>query len=883
MSYKTEEHHRLAQERERVVRWKHWGPFLAERAWGTVREDYSPNGDAWNYFPHDHARSRAYRWNEDGLAGICDRDQVVCLALALWNGHDPILKERLFGLSGPEGNHGEDVKEIYYYEDATPTYSYLRYLYKYPQQRFPYEEIYARAGARGTDEPELEIWDLGVFEGGRYFDVTVEYAKRAPGDILMVITVENRGPEPAPIHVLPHLWFRNTWSWDELVVAPPELVPGEPGAGFVSLRGGHRELGPLHLYVEGEDTELLFTNNETNTARLWGTPPRTPYVKDAFHERVVHGDTSKVNPDRRGSKAAAWRSFVVPAGGRIQMRARLCPGLQESPFEGSDELVAQRKAEADEFYRAIQGSHMSEERRAIQRQASAGLIWSMQFYHYDVDTWLRGDAMPPPAERLRGRNKDFRHISVADVISMPDKWEYPWFAAWDLAFHALALAPVDIDQAKAQLKLMVKEWYQHPSGQIPAYEWEFGDLNPPVHAWAAYQIYKIERKQRGAGDKLFLERVFHKLLINFAWWVNKRDAEGNNVFEGGFLGLDNISVFDRSAPPPPGTKLEQADATAWMAMYCIDLMRIALELAMDNSAYEDLASKFFEHFLRIAYTFHHAEPPEIPLWDDDAGFYFDILTVNERPHHLPVRSMVGLIPLFAVHVIGPQVYRKLDNFRRRMEWFLDKYPHLAESLTKRPDGRYVLTAVPPGKLERVLGHLFNEDEFLSPHGPRSLSKEHERRPVVLWQGDRRLSVGYEPGESRQRMKGGNSNWRGPIWFPTGYMLYRSLLRLEHGFGDMIRVPATRTHGPRALGEAANELAARMVSLFERGQNGRRPIYAHKDLLQFDPHFREKLLFFEYFNGDTGEGLGASHQTGWTGLVGDLVLRLERTGRPQNDL
>lgn len=876
--FRTAEHQRLIEDRERIARWKHWGPYLAERAWGTVREDYSATGDAWGYFPHEHARSRAYRWNEDGLLGLCDRNQILCLSLALWNGQDSILKERLFGVSGPEGNHGEDVKEVYHYQDATPSSSYLRSLYKYPQRRFPYEELVARNQARSGGDPELEAWDLGLYDEGRYFDVTVEYTKHSPFDMLMVITIDNRGPEPAPIFVLPQLLFRNTWSWDEVVVAPPELQEGEPGPGYRSIRGMHREMGPIHFYVEGEETELLFTNNETNTERLYGSPSRTPYVKDAFHDAVIRGDTSKTNPQKRGSKAAALRHYVVPAGGRVVLRARLCADADLTPFGGMDELVTLRKAEADEFYRSIQGPHMSDERRAIQRQSAAGLLWSMQFYNYDVDVWLRGDAHAPPVERLRGRNKDFRHLSVADVISMPDKWEYPWFAAWDLAFHSLALAPVDLDLAKNQLKLLVKEWYQHPNGQIPAYEWEFGDLNPPVIAWAAHQLFKIERKQRGKGDRLFLERMFHKLLINFAWWVNKRDAEGNNVFEGGFLGLDNISVFDRSEPTPPGIKLEQADATAWMAMYCIDLMRIALELAMENSAYEDAASKFFEHFLRISYTFHHAEAPEIPLWDEDEGFYFDILTVHDRPMHLRVRSLVGIVPLFAVHVIGPEVYRKLDNFRRRMDWFLDKNPHLAGAIVKRPDGRLVLTAIPPGKLERVLGHLFSEEEFLSQFGPRSLSKEHAQRPVVVWQGDRRLEVGYEPGESLTRMKGGNSNWRGPIWMPMGYMIYRSLLRLEHGFGDILRIPGSGTHGPRTLGQAADEVATRLVSIFERGPDGNRPVYHGNPLFQSDPHFRDHLLFYEYFHGETGAGLGASHQTGWTGLVGDLALRLSRNRR-----
>jgi len=878
MTHETEEHRRLHQERERIVRWKQWGPYLAERAWGTVREDYSATGDAWNYFPHDHARSRVYRWNEDGLAGICDRHQNLIIALALWNGHDSILKERLFGVSGPEGNHGEDVKEIYFYEDATPTSSYLRFSYKYPQKRFPYEEIVEGNRQRSGNDPELEPWDIGLYDDGKYFDVVVEYAKRSPQDILMIVTVHNRGAEDAPIHILPHIWFRNTWSWDEVVVAPPELREGERGLDYVSIRGHHRDIGPIHFYIDGDDTQLLFTNNESNHERLFGSHSRTPYVKDAFHERVVHGNESSVNPHRIGSKAAAWRSFRVPARGSVVLRARLCPAVESGPFDGFDEMLAKRRHEADEFYLAIQGPDMPADRRLIQRQASAGLFWSMQFYHYDVDQWLRGDAIAPPESRLRGRNKDFRHISVADVISMPDKWEYPWFAAWDLSFHALAIAPVDIDLAKNQLKLLVKEWYQHPNGQIPAYEWEFGDLNPPVLAWAAHQLYKIERKQRGRGDRLFLERIFHKLLINFAWWVNKRDVEGNNVFEGGFLGLDNISVFDRSETPPPGVKLEQADATAWMAMYCIDLMRIALELALENSAYEDCASKFFEHFLRIAYTFHHAEAPEIPLWNEDEGFYFDILTVHGTPHHVPVRSLVGLIPLFAIHVIGPEVYHKLDNFRRRMDWFLEKNPHLAEALVKRPDGRYILTAVPPDKLERVLGHLFDEREFMSLFGPRSLSKEHATNPVVLWQNEKRLEVSYEPGESNQRMKGGNSNWRGPIWFPTGYMLYRSLLRLYHGFGDTLLVPGTPTQEPRTLHQAAREIAERLVSIFERGPDGRRPVHGPRNLFQYDEHFHDKLLFFEYFHGDTGEGLGASHQTGWTGLVGDLALRLERYRR-----
>jgi hypothetical protein len=878
-SASTAEHQRLEEERERILRWKHWGPYLAERAWGTVREDYSASGDAWGYFPHDHARSRAYRWNEDGLGGICDRQQIFCLAIALWNERDPILKERAFGLTGPEGNHGEDVKEIYYYEDATPTSSYLRYLYKYPQRAFPYGEIVAAARERGQAEGEVDLPDVGAFDGDRYFDVIVEYAKRSPSDILMAITVVNRGPEPAPIHVLPHFWFRNTWSWSDPPGELPEMRHMETEPGHAGVRAVHPEHGAYHLYAEGSP-ELLFTNNETNSERLFGTASRTPYVKDSFHQRVIHGDTKRVNPEQRGTKSASWYRAVVPAGGSTRILLRLAAEATQAPFEGADELLEARRREADEYYLALQGPNLSEDRRAIQRQAAAGLFWTMQFYHFDVDTWLRGDTHPPPQERLRGRDVDWRHISVADVISMPDKWEYPWFAAWDLAFHALALAPLDIDLAKAQLKLMVKEWYQHPNGQLPAYEWEFSDLNPPVHAWATYQLYKIERKQRGVGDRVFLERVFHKLLINFAWWVNKRDQTGHNVFEGGFLGLDNISLFDRSERLPPGIRLEQADATAWMAMYCLDLMRIALELAIENSAYEDLASKFFEHFLRIAYALHHSADGHLPLWSEEDGFYFDLLVAGNKARHIKIRSAVGLIPLCAVHVITPEIYGKLANFRRRTEWFLTKNPALAESITVRPDGRQVLSAVGPGRLERVLAHLFDEDKFLSQFGPRSLSKEHASAPVSLGGlGGAQYTVGYEPGESITRMKGGNSNWRGPIWFPLGYLLYRSLLRLDHGFGDVLTIPSVSGHGPRTLRDGAHEIARRLVGIFERDGLGRRAVHGEHRLFQHDPHFRDRLFFFEYFNGDTGAGLGASHQTGWTALVGDLILRLGRHSRP----
>lgn len=884
MTHPTAEHARLEEERNRTVRWKHWGPYLAERAWGTVREDYSDNGGAWSYFPHDHARSRAYRWNEDGLAAICDRPQTLCVGLALWNEQDSILKERLFGLNGNEGNHGEDVKELYYYEDATPTSSYLRYRYLYPQRAYPYRDLLEQNQPRSTHERELELYEMGLLDEDRYFDVTVEYVKAGPNDILMVITAENRGPAAAPLHVLPQLWFRNTWSWSQPPPAEEELPhirAAKPATGGdPHLTVEHVALGTMHAYVDGP-ADLLFTHNDTNCERLFGSKSRTPYVKDAFHHRVVEGDESRVNPAHYGTKAAAWLRFEVPAGGRAVVRVRLCPELCAKPFDEAGALLTRRRREADEYYTEIQGPQMSDDRRAIQRQSAAGLFWTMQYYHFDVDRWLRGDAVTPPATRWSGRNREWRHVSVADVLSMPDCWEYPWFAAWDLAFHAVALAAVDVDLAKAQLKMMVKEWYQHPNGQTPAYEWEFSDLNPPVLAWATYQVFKVERRQRGRGDRVFLERVFHKLLINFAWWVNKKDEEGNNLFDGGFLGLDNISIIDRSERLPAGMRLEQADATAWMAMYCLDLMRIALELASENSAYEDLASKFFEHFLYIASALHREDrDAHLAPWNEEEGFYFDIL--RQRGHartsarHIQVRSLVGLIPLFATCVIPHELYKKMDNFRRRKLWFLERHPHLAQAVTERPDGRWVIAAVGPGRLERVLGQLFDEERFLSPFGPRSLSKEHARNPVrLLLEDGQYFEVGYEPGESTSRMKGGNSNWRGPVWFPAGYLLYRSLQRLDHAFGDVVEIPGVGGRPARSLKAGADEIAERMISIFEKGEGGRRPVYGDGSRLATDPLLRDRLLFYEYFHGDSGEGLGASHQTGWTALVGDMILRRAR--------
>ncbi|MEW5850293.1 MAG: glucosidase [Myxococcota bacterium] len=867
------EQERLNENRAGRSRWRRWGPYVSERAWGTVREDYSPRGDAWSFLTHIDARSKAYRWGEDGIAGICDRDQTLCLALALWNEKDVILKERLFGLTGPEGSHGEDVKELYYYLEATPTSSYLKYLYKYPQAEYPYVELVNENARRRDEAGEYELIDAGVFDGDRYFDVYVEYAKAGPDDIHCRISVHNRGPTEAPIHVLPTLWFRNTWAWSDGPHDLPSIT-----AGSNHLLASHRTLGNWSLYYDGKP-ELLFTNNESNKERLYDVPNTTPYVKDAFHDRVVHGRKATVNPENTGTKAALWYQARVPAGGTVTFHLRLTNHQHAEPLKDTVDVLADRARECVDFYEHIQGPKLSDDARLIHRQACAGLLWTMQFYYYDVDIWLRGDRNDAPPERkLRGRNRHWQHVNVADVISMPDKWEYPWFAAWDLAFHCVALANVDVELAKAQLKLMVKEWYQHPNGQIPAYEWEFSDLNPPVHAWATFQVYKTEARKTGKRDRVFLERIFHKLLVNFAWWVNRKDSEGNNVFEGGFLGLDNISLFDRSEQLPGGWKLQQADATAWMAMYCLDLMRIALELAFENSAYEDMASKFFEHYLYIARAINEGDRETPALWDDEEGWYYDVITMPGRGHKpLRVASQVGLIPLFAVHVLEPYVFDKLPNFARRFHWFLGRHPELAGSLTRAENGRVTLSLLDRTKLERVLHRLLSEEKMLSAYGPRSLSKEHQRQPYRF----NGMEVGYEPGEAVSRIKGGNSNWRGPIWFPTSYLLIRALLRLHRCYGDSFQAPCPTEGGPRMnCQQIARELSRRMVRIFERDEQGRRPVWGKRDRYQRDPHFRDHIHFYEYFHGDTGEGLGASHQTGWTALVSDLLMRVYGRGETE---
>jgi hypothetical protein len=878
----TAEHARL---RDDAKAWRTWGPYVSDRAWGTVREDYSAGGGAWDYLPHDHARSRAYRWSEDGIAGICDDQQRLCLALTLWNGNDPILKERLFGLTGPEGNHGEDVKEYYYYLDATPTHSYLRMLYKYPHAAFPYADLVETNRRRGKQEPEYELGDTGVFDGDRYFDVFIEYAKAAPDTIVARITAVNRGPEAAPLHLLPTLWFRNTWSWG---IGTPK--PNVRADGRTAIVADHDELGTYTLQCADAEVRdasglvgprvapsLLFTENETNHARLFGTSNASPFVKDGIDEAIVNGRTTAVSPARAGTKAAAHYSLHVPAGGSVTVALVLTGGAM-LPLESAGEIVDARRADADAFYAALQPPTLSDDERAVQRQAFAGMIWSKQFYHYDVRAWLDGDpGQPsPPHERARGRNHDWRHVNTADIISMPDKWEYPWFAAWDLAFHCIPLALVDSDFAKEQLLLLVREWYQHPNGQIPAYEWAFGDVNPPVLAWAAWRVYQIDRKQRGVADRAFLERVFHKMLLNFTWWVNRKDAEGRNVFQGGFLGLDNIGVFDRSAPLPTGGHLEQSDGTSWMAMFALNMLTIALELARHDRVYEDVATKFFEHFLYIAAAMNDIGGEGISLWNEDDEFFYDVLHTTGGEHTpLKIHSAVGLIPLFAVTTIEPALLDALPEFKARLEWFLAHRPELAALVSRWHEpgsGERRLLAITRGhRMKCVLRRMLDEREYLSPYGVRALSRRHADEPFVYEAGGARYTVTYDPAESTSGLFGGNSNWRGPIWFPLNYLLIESLQVFHYYYGDDFTVECPTGSGDyRTLREVADELSRRLIRIFTRDGEGRRAVFGGQDRLQRDPHWRDYLLFHEYFHGDDGAGVGASHQTGWTGLVAKLI-------------
>jgi len=852
--------------------WWRWGPYLSERQWGTVREDYSRNGTAWDFFPHDHARSRAYRWGEDGLLGISDNHGRLCFALALWNEHDPILKERLFGLTGPEGNHGEDVKEYYFYLDSTPTHSYMRALYKYPQRAFPYTDLVAENARRGKNLQEYELVDTGIFAEDRYFDVQVEYAKAAPTDSVIRITATNHGPDPAPLHVLPTLWFRNYWSWDSDEARPSVR---QTARGIITAQ--HPQLVTYSLSCDGEP-DLLFTENETNAQRLWGIANGSAYVKDGINDAVVHGSAS-TNPAQTGTKAAAHYTLLLQPGESRTLLLRLSSESHAEPFANALGVLAQRAAEADEFYASQFGAQaLTADELLVQRQAFAGLLWSKQYYHYAVEEWLDGDPAgpPPPEDRKEGRNKDWTHLHNADVISMPDKWEYPWYAAWDLAFHCIPLAMVDPAFAKRQLVLMLREWYMHPNGQIPAYEWAFGDVNPPVHAWAAWRVYKIDRRITGHADRHFLERVFLKLLLNFTWWVNRKDADGHNVFQGGFLGLDNIGVFDRSAPLPTGGHLGQADGTAWMGMYCLNMLSIALELARENVAYEDVASKFFEHFLYIAQALNNVGGTGIPLWDDDDEFFYDVLHFpNGDAQKLKVRSLVGLIPLLAVETIEPELLGRLPRFKARLDWFLEHRPDLANLVSRWHEpglgDRRLLALVRGHRMKRLLKRMLDPEEFLSDYGVRGISRYHLEHPYRLELADGVHEVRYEPGESSTGLFGGNSNWRGPIWFPINYLLVEALQKFHHYYGNDFLVEAPTGSGQKhTLWQIARDLSDRLEAIFLRSSDGRRPVFGATELFQTDPRWRDNVPFFEYFHGDSGRGVGASHQTGWTGLVAKLL-------------
>jgi Glycosyl hydrolase family 63 C-terminal domain len=882
----TAEEQRIQENYERKVNWTRWGPYLSERQWGTVREDYSANGDAWNYLPYDHSRSRAYRWGEDGIAGLCDKHQRICFALTLWNERDPILKERLFGLTNTQGNHGEDVKEYYFYLDATPTSSYLKYLYKYPQSEFPYEQLLTENAKRTRKDPEFELMDTGIFNENRYFDVFIEYAKSAVEVIPIRITVFNRGPETARLRLLPTIWFRNKWSWGSIGPGDvrPELKRLAGFNGFEAIELQQPDYGKRWLAIEGQP-ELLFTENETNNVRLFNSPNSTRYVKDAIDNYVVHGAKDVVNPAQTGTKAAAHFKFEIPAGGSATVRLLLTDQalsagataaqiFAESAF---DSIFDQRKKEADEFYARLERPGISADAINVQRQALAGLLWNKQSYHYDVSRWLDGDPghPPPPPQRLFGRNHEWRNLYNSDVISMPDKWEYPWYASWDLGFHCVSLAMIDSDFAKEQLILFLREWYMQPNGQIPAYEWEFSNANPPVHAGAALRVYAIERRMRGKGDRNFLERVFHKLLLNFTWWVNRKDPRGLNVFEGGFLGLDNIGVFDRSQPLPGGGHIEQSDGTSWMMVYSLSMMAMALELAKEDPAYEDVASKFFEHCVHISDAMNKMGGEEMGLWDEEDGFYYDVLHMPDGTHlKMKVRSMVGLIPLFAVQTVEPEELEVCQGFQRRMKWFLEHHPDLRTHMddSKRSDKgvRRLIALVNKERLPRILRYMLDENEFLSPYGIRSLSKVHAAHPYSIELDDMEHSVAYEPAESSSDLFGGNSNWRGPVWIPMNFLIIEALQRYDYYYGKDLKVECPTGSGKyMTLWEVAAEISRRVSRLFLR-RDGRRAIYGGTDKFQDDPYWRDLILFYEYFNGDNGAGLGASHQTGWTALVAKLI-------------
>lgn len=874
----TQEKQRLEEDRSRKAHWKRWGPYLSERQWGTVREDYSPYGTAWDYFSHDQARSRAYRWGEDGIAGISDNHQRLCFAIALWNGKDPILKERLFGLTGSEGNHGEDVKEYYFYLDSTPTHSYMKYLYKYPQEAFPYSQLVEENRHRSRRDLEFELIDTGAFNDDRYFDVCIEYAKQSPDDILIQISVINRESKAATLHLLPTLWFRNTWSWNG-TEEKPSLKLAKSNGRFSLIEASHPSLGKRCLYCEKPD-EILFTENETNSEKLFGVSNKSRYVKDGINNYIVLGEKDAVSPEGTGTKTSAHFTLKIGEGETKTIRLRLSDSENlEVPFGFEfDTAFDNRKREADEFYKHITPFALTEDMRNVQRQAFAGMLWSKQFYYYVVEEWLKGDpaSLQPPPERKYGRNNDWVHVYNDDILSMPDKWEYPWFAAWDLAFHTIPLVMIDPEFAKRQLILLTREWYMHPNGQIPAYEWAFSDVNPPVHAWAAWRIYNIERKMYGREDTQFLERVFQKLLLNFTWWVNRKDSEGRNVFQGGFLGLDNIGVFDRSAKIPTGGHIEQADGTSWMGMYCLNMLAIALELAKENPSYEDIASKFYEHFLYIANAMNLIGDEEAGLWDEEDGFYYDVLHLPDG-RHLPMklRSMVGLVPLFAIETLEPETLQLLPGFKGRLEWFIENRPDLRQNVacmrTPGAGERRLLSIVNQDKLRRILQKLLDENEFLSPYGIRAISRFHADNPYMFHINGHEYRVDYEPAESSSGLFGGNSNWRGPIWFPMNFLLIESLQKFHHYLGDDFKVECPTGSGKMMnLWEVSSELSHRLMRIFLREQSGRRPVFGGTEKFQTDPNWRDYIPFHEYFHGDNGAGIGASHQTGWTGLVAKLI-------------
>lgn len=868
----TKEQQRLLEHRQSKANWKRFGPYLTERQWGTVREDYSKDGNAWNFSTHEMARSKAYRWGEEGIGGISDDQQLICFALAFWNKKDPILKERFFGLAGPEGNHAEDCKECYYYLDCTPTHSYMKMLYKYPQSEYPYQKLVEENRKRGKQEPEYEIIDTGVFDHGKYFDIFIEYAKASPNDILIRITVHNRGTESAALNVLPHIWFRNTWSWHKRGRKPLLYLDDEQ-----TIKANHARVGAFYLCLS-QPTQALFCENETNITKLYNGNGVGPF-KDGINDFVVNGLKSGINPGHTGTKAAVNYDLAVAPGGEATLRLRLSDQHPEKPFTDFDQIFAQRQDEANAFYESIQQENNNEDLRNIQRQAFAGMLWTKQFYYFDVALWHKGDhGQPkPPQERRRGRNAEWDHLNNADIISMPDKWEYPWYAAWDLAFHTLPLARIDPDFAKHQLVLLTKEWYMHPNGQLPAYEWEFSDVNPPVHGWATWRVFKIDQKLNGGkGDRAFLEEVFHKLLLNFTWWVNKKDHNGNNIFQGGFLGMDNIGVFDRSAQLPTGGFIEQSDGTSWMAMFTLNMLRMSLELAKENPVYQNLATKFFEHFLYIAGAMANVGNEGINLWDDEDQFFYDVLhTPDNRRTKMKVRSMVGLIPLFAVEVLDEELFEENPEFTTRLEWFLKNRPNLANLISRWGEQgtqkRHLLSLLRGHRMKRLLKRMLDAKEFLSPFGIRALSKVYESEPYVFRTNGNSFSVRYVPGESDSSMFGGNSNWRGPIWFPVNFLLIESLHRFHHYYGEEFKVEHPTGSGIMLnLREIADDLSLRLVKIFQRNENGFRPVNGNYSLLHSDPHFKDLINFYEYFHGDNGKGLGASHQTGWTGLVAKLI-------------